>query len=78
MKLSKKESQAILDACELLETDKVMFSCYALEDAFCSKSLPTKYAKFYNGSLLYKWWPYDSKYKHERIMCLLFFREACK
>lgn len=73
-KLTRKEQKQILRAAAMIENEKITSSCYALRETGFNRE---RYANFYEKSASQEWWPtYDYSYKHERIICLLWFLEV--
>lgn len=88
MSLTKKEKQRILEACESIDTDRVSWSCWAIQyinfqekkESKWSYHLAEKYRYFY-FELPYRLWPKlhvknTREMRDHRIMLLLLFLAA--
>lgn len=80
-KLTKREKQRVLDACELIATGERNFSCFALEDALgVPVSAPwSRVTEQYQDMLDspgFWTWPYNDRARQERILALCLFWAA--
>lgn len=91
MKLSKKQREAVLEAAELVDQRDFTYCCialaykaYPIKARFKDQSLKFKFCQFYDKPVGDPWWDEDrlearrEKNRQERVLALLFFREATK